>query len=255
MDALVKELNERYGRVQNKTGTDFIIAVCDYLTLLEYPEIQELLLRQKDNPDIRELNIWQPYRKMYTEVFELYNKEPENFKQNFSQFYFLSDWLDFPYVLYFHRKGIKAMWQKFVYRNRIEDIHKRLPVLLKNIELFKNTKPVVKRFEFNTDKSILYLNQYEIPINRHGSITDQHRILAFMFKHEDLSQEFFYAEMADDVFGDEYDRNPRPYWTACEEINRKVSEATKGLYPKFLLSTLEKKGLVKINPECLALFR
>jgi hypothetical protein len=254
MDALIRELNQRYKAVNAKTGSQFIIAVLDYLTLLERPEIQELLLGQRTAPEIHELNIWIPYQKLCIDVYEPYRKHPELFKKTFSHFYFLEDWQDMPIVIYLRPKGIKAVWQKMKYRNRIEAIHNRLPILLKD-KHFLSAERIVRRLEFNAEKSILYLNQFEIPINRHGSITDQHRIFAFIFKHEDLSQEFFYAEMANDVSGDEYDKNPRPYWTACEAINNKVSVATKGLYPKFLISTLEKNGLVKINPECLALFR
>jgi len=122
MDTLIRELNQRYKAVKNKTGSKFIIAVLNYLTLLERPEIQELLLSQRTAPEIHELNIWIPYQKICADVYEPYRKHPELFKKTFSHFYFLEDWLDVPIVIYLRPKGIKAVWQKMKYRNRIDAI-------------------------------------------------------------------------------------------------------------------------------------
>ncbi|MDR3502465.1 MAG: hypothetical protein P4L79_07765 [Legionella sp.] len=241
--------------VDKNTGSKFIVGVCDYFTWLELPEIQEILLKHKNMPEGAELNIWQPYQKTRIEVYEPYKQHPELFEKTFAHFYKFDEWQDVPIFLFVMPKTIKAMWQMYKYRNRLERIHNRLPILLKNKEQPIISKPIVKRLEFSETKSILYLNQIEIRINRHGSITDQHRILAFMFKHDNLSKEFFYSEMAEEIYGEPYDNEPRKYWDACELINEKVADDTKGRFPKFLLATLEKSGLVKINPECWALFR
>lgn len=255
VDSIIRELNKRYKVVNKIVGVDFIIAICDYLKLLELPQIQEIIIQHKNQPAVIELNIWRPYSKMCADVYDPYKQHPEQFEKIFIHFYKFDEWKDMPFFLFIFPKTIKAMWQMNKYRNRMKIINNRLPVLLSDKQFSIIPKPVIKRLEFSEAKSTLYLNQYEIKINRHGSITDQHRILAFIFKHANLQQDFFYAEMAEDVYGEAYDFQPRKYWDACESINEKVANDTRGFIPKFLLATLEKQGLVKINPECWALFR
>jgi hypothetical protein len=259
MDDLISTLKERYEATTSKIGRDFIYGICFYLDLFSHPEIQAILENQKQLPNDHYHRFLRSYQKLLTKVYEPIQKRPDLAEWKFYGFWMLNEdykgWKKI-YIIPAFPCWKAYFWDRYMYTSRLTVIHTTLLVLLKNKQLLiPPAKPVVKRFLFNADKSILYLNEFEVPINRHGSITDQHRILAFIFKHDNLRQEFFYAEMAEEVFGEPYDSQPRRYWDNCELINEKVANDTKGRYPKLLIATLEKKGLVKINPDCWELFR
>ncbi len=257
MDALITLLKSRYQNTVNKIDMQFLQGICNYLDLFALPEIQAVLAKQKELPDGHYNKFLWSYDFLVRKVYEPMKKYPDllwwkfmgfhSMPENRKGFYMLVIPPPFSFKAYF--------WDLPRHIYRLTDIHNKLIVLLENKVAFTEVKPVIKRFSFDSEKSILYLNEFEIPINRHGSITDQHRILAFMFKHDNLRQEFFYAEMSEEVFGDEYDKQPRRFWDNCELINEKVANDTKGFCPKLLIATLEKQGLVKINPDCWALFR
>ena len=70
---------------------------------------------------------------------------------------------------------------------------------------------------------------------------------------ENLKDNFFYSEMAEDIFEDlEYkeDKNSwKKYTRTCEVINEKVFNGTKRAVDNFLIFNSGKRGCLKINPE------
>ncbi len=262
MDALIRELNRRLELATDHLGMEFLPCTCDYMDLLVlHQDTQEVLRKQEQEKDSgNPQNIWKFYRQLYTLIYEPIRIQHVDLEKHYKHFTWLDDedreasplyWI----FLFVWPPSAKALWHRYKYRRFLDLVHDQMLILLKNKELLTPAAKPIKRLEFNNEKGVLYLNQYEIPINRKGVITDQHRILSYIFKHTNLRQEFFYAEMAEEVYGEEYDSSPRKYWDNCNSINDKVAEATKGTYPPLLIPTLEKRGLVKINPDCWELFR
>jgi hypothetical protein len=259
MHDLTEELTHRRDIAIEKFSWESLFAFCDYIDLLILSDEMQSILKDEHEKEHDPQSCWQAYLELYTKVYLPIKTHPEDIKKTFSHFYWLYEYDKNAPVFWiagqwFLPPANKAFRERNRYRRDLDTVHSRITMLLRNKQLFPTNKPV-RRFSFDAERSILFINQYEVRINRRGSITDQHRILASMFASGDLHQDFFYAEMAEAVYGEEYDREPRKYWEACNEINKKVAEDTNGMFPKLLLPTLERKGLVKVNPDCWALLR
>ncbi|MFA7702312.1 MAG: hypothetical protein WCX80_02555 [Patescibacteria group bacterium] len=123
--------------------------------------------------------------------------------------------------------------------------------------LLANKKDKEEKTCFNSQKSILYVKGFKIMIARQDKETNAHKILKYIFKDnkDNLKDNFFYSEIAEDVFEDlEYkdDKNSwKRYYDSCEKINKKVFEGTKRVVENFLIFNSGKRGCLKINPEYL----
>ena len=121
-------------------------------------------------------------------------------------------------------------------------------------EFFKKSDRTDKTW-FDYQKSVLYLRGHKIPIAKQEKETNAHKILKYIFKDnkENLKDNFFYSEMAEDIFEDlEYkeDKNSwKKYTRTCEVINEKVFNGTKRAVDNFLIFNSGKRGCLKINPE------
>lgn len=110
---------------------------------------------------------------------------------------------------------------------------------------------------FDEKRSILYIKGQKIPIAMQDKETNAHKILKYIFKdHKDnIRDNFFYSEIAEDVFEDlEYkeDKNSwRRYHRTCQLINGKIFQETKNLVDKFIVFNTGQKGYLKINREFL----
>lgn len=111
------------------------------------------------------------------------------------------------------------------------------------------------RMWFDSQRSILYVKGYKVPIAKQDKETNAHKILKYIFKDnkENIKDSFFYSEMAEDIFEDlEYkeDKNSwKRYYDSCEKINKKVFDGTKRIVENFLIFNSGQKGYLKINPE------
>lgn len=108
---------------------------------------------------------------------------------------------------------------------------------------------------FDDKRSILYVRNFKILIAKQDKETNAHKILRYIFKDNktNLDDNFFFSEIAEDVFEDlEYkeDKNSwRRYHRTCEVINEKIFKETKNIVDKFLLFNTGRKGYLKINPD------
>jgi len=115
----------------------------------------------------------------------------------------------------------------------------------------------LKYKSFDEDSSILTIGQLEIPIAKNKGNNKMHEIMMYLFidHKEDLTKEFFYADIADERFGTEYNSKDKyafkPYSTACDGINNKIKDATNGKIVDFLQPNYSKLGFVTINQKYL----
>lgn len=132
--------------------------------------------------------------------------------------------------------------------------------LLEKIEtdyLLANKKEKSKKTWFDDKRSILYLKDFKIMIAKKDKETNSHKVLKYIFKDnkDNLKDNFFYSEIAEDVFEDldykDNRNNWRPYYDCCLEINNKVLKGTKKTVENFLIFNSGKTGCLKINPEYL----
>lgn len=106
---------------------------------------------------------------------------------------------------------------------------------------------------FDERKSILFVKGEKIAINKQAKITNAHKILKYIFvaNKDNLTDDFFYSEIAEDEFEDtEYtldDNSWRKYHTACQVINKKVEQHTKDEIKDFFVFNTGKKGKLKLN--------
>jgi hypothetical protein len=109
--------------------------------------------------------------------------------------------------------------------------------------------------EFDEKKGVLYVRGKKVKINKRRNETNNHKILKYIFitNKDDLKDDFFYSEIAEDEFGDREYKNEkngwRKYHNACTQINKKVKDQA-GV-KNFLIHTTGRKGKVKINPDFL----
>lgn len=147
-----------------------------------------------------------------------------------------SDWL-------FHRFGPDDQLpeaDKKEYQGFIDKLYKKILPFL--------DKEEAKSFGFDSDKSILYFQETEIPISLKNDKANAHYILKHIFNSDDIGQNFSFTEIAEDTF-EERNEKWRKYYRACEDINKKVYKATK--IDDFLEFSTGKSGWVRINKKYL----
>lgn len=165
--------------------------------------------------------------------------QPENIMDN-------TDWL-------FHRFGPDDPLpesDRKEYQLFLDKTYKNITPFLDKEILKEDTER--KGLDFNSEKSILYFNEFEIGISSRNGKTNGHYILKHIFNSEEgLNQEYPYAEIASDEFNDEYDETNswRKYHHACEYTNEKIRKIT-GI-DNFLQFSTGKTGSVKINKKYL----
>jgi hypothetical protein len=110
---------------------------------------------------------------------------------------------------------------------------------------------------FDEKKSVLYIKDKKVLINRQGKITNSHKILKYIFidNKKNLEDDFFYSEIAENEFNEldykERKNNWRTYFRACQDINDKILNQTNELIKDFLEFNTGKKGKASINKKYL----
>lgn len=110
---------------------------------------------------------------------------------------------------------------------------------------------------FDKKRSILYIRGKKVLINKQDRITNAHKLLYHIFvrNKKNIQDDFYYAEIAEDEFGDlDYKGNTnawKRYHRASEYVNKKASEQTDGDIDDFLVYNTGKRGKVCINKKYL----
>lgn len=110
---------------------------------------------------------------------------------------------------------------------------------------------------FDEKRSILYIKGEKIKIKRKSADSNDHKILKYIFKDnkDNLKDEFFFSEMAEDAFGDEDYRNDKNSWRryhdACIKLKNKVVDNTKDKISDFFIFSSGQTGSIKISPKYL----
>ena len=269
---LIDELKIRYDIAQSKFCADFLYALCDYMDLLVgHKVLNELLLQNRMFPKDDFQNIWEPYQTLLLEVYDPVRSKPESVKKKFKSFFRLEKMDRRPIMLLGNPWGWKAAWQRYVYKIRLERIHERVLILLKNKELLeaqelvpvpqpgqvKESRPRYKKIKpphYDADSGCLYVMDFKIQIKRQAKDTYEHQILKYIFidNEDDIEQEFDYSSIPFDHFELEEKEN---LWsrcrTACLAINRKVYDDTDKKVDNFLIFNTRKNGWLNINPKYL----
>ncbi|MFW0837525.1 MAG: hypothetical protein ACKKL5_00820 [Candidatus Komeilibacteria bacterium] len=108
---------------------------------------------------------------------------------------------------------------------------------------------------FDEIKSILYIKGKKVPISKQNKITNAHKILKYIFitNKDNLKDDFYYAEIAEDEFADlEYTKdknNWKKYHNTCNEINTKIQQIID--IKSFLKYNTGIKGKIKLNKKYL----
>lgn len=124
-------------------------------------------------------------------------------------------------------------------------------------ECFFNGGEDEHKTSFDEQKSVLYVKGLKVPINRKSKITNDHKILRHIFisNKENVRDDFFYSEIAEDEFQElDYKNrknNWRKYHHACEMVNTKVKKESKDQVHDFLIFNTGVQGSVKINAKYL----
>ncbi len=106
---------------------------------------------------------------------------------------------------------------------------------------------------FDDKLSVLYVRSKKVLINKQDKITNAHKLLHHIFitNKNNIEDEFFYSEIADDEFGDmDYTKDQeawKRYHRASEYVNEKICEQTDNEIRDFLVYNTGKQGRVKIN--------
>lgn len=110
---------------------------------------------------------------------------------------------------------------------------------------------------FDEKRSILYIKGERIKIKRKSADSNDHKILKYIFKDnkDNLKDEFFFSEMAEDAFGDEDYRNDKNSWRryhdACIKLKNKIVDNTKDKISDFFIFSSGQTGSIKISPKYL----
>ena len=119
-------------------------------------------------------------------------------------------------------------------------------------ECFLNSDDEDNKTRFDDKKGILYVRGVSVEINKQNKITNAHKILRHIFitNKDNLEDDFFYAEIAEDEFHElDYKNrknNWRKYLRACEDVNKKVKEQNEEI-KHFLKFSSGTKGKVRVN--------
>jgi len=120
-------------------------------------------------------------------------------------------------------------------------------------ECFINNDDKSDKTWFDEKNSILYIQGKAVKINQRNRITNAHKILKYIFitNKDNLFDDFYYAEIAEDEFNDsDYNSQKRgweKYHVACREIQRKIKKQTNNTICDFLVFDTGKTGKVSLN--------
>lgn len=104
---------------------------------------------------------------------------------------------------------------------------------------------------FDDKRSVLYVQGVKIKIAKQDKITNTHKLLHHIFitNKDNLKDDFYYAEIAEDEFHELDYKNRKNNWkkyhNTCFELNKKIESITGK--KDFLKYNTGKKGKVKIN--------
>lgn len=110
---------------------------------------------------------------------------------------------------------------------------------------------------FDEKRKELYIKGVKVVISKHDKITNMEKILHHIFvaNKKNTGDDFYYAEIADEEFGElDYNGNPNAwekYRVACRELQHKIKEQTVGKIKDFLVFNTGKQGRVKVNKKYL----
>lgn len=147
--------------------------------------------------------------------------------------------------------NIKKTWKNYYYYSellkKLNKVHNHLIIELdKQIELNKDIKP--KEIIFNKETGVLFINEIAIKIKAQKRITNEYRIINYIFSQPNLNDDFFYTEIAEGILDQNYKLST--YTTACEKIQNKIFKKT-GNNDFLLFNYSKNQGMVRINPKYL----
>jgi hypothetical protein len=144
-----------------------------------------------------------------------------------------------------------------LYTSVHKEYHQRFDKTKSESSVAKEKIKVFEALSFDEKKSQLNFMGYRIQIARQDEPTVAHGILNHIFNNSDqeLTDQFFFSEIADAEFGDlEYTKKPnawKRYYIACKDIQEKIRTGTPEKIDDFLQFNTGQKAKVLINPKYL----
>ena len=119
-------------------------------------------------------------------------------------------------------------------------------------QTFLNSDKPKEAVGFDKTKSVLYIRGQEIIIKYKDIPPIEHFVLEAIFS-KDLNEETDFSEISEDFWGNEYDgqKDWHKFRHACDRLNTKVDNSTKGRIKDFIEYHSGKTGWCKINPKYL----
>ena len=154
-------------------------------------------------------------------------------------------------------------YDKKEYKMFMNKMYKKILPFIDKIE--NPTKPTKKkekveslRFKkYDENTRTLHIGKYSIQIAKNEGNNKMHEVMAYIFidHKDDITQEFFYAEIAEERFGEPYNTKDKyahqPYSGACKRINNKIQLDTNGKIKDFLNYNTSRLGSVTVNEKYL----
>lgn len=110
---------------------------------------------------------------------------------------------------------------------------------------------------FDEKRKELSIKGEKVVVSKHDKITNMEKMLHHIFvtNKNNIGDDFYYAEIAEDEFGElDYKADPdgwQKYRVACRELQYKIKEQTDGKVKDFLVFNTGKQGRVKVNKKYL----
>ena len=113
------------------------------------------------------------------------------------------------------------------------------------------TKEQNNQISFNSQISTLIFKGEDIKISRKNDLTKDHYILEYLFSQDDLKDEAYYKDIAEEKLCEDYNLETdfNKYYKACQRLQDKIRTSTKNKIDDFLIFNSGKTAHVKINPK------
>lgn len=273
LQQLETELDQLYSAAMNAPiDFNFVLNIVKYVNFVESSPILAQLI-EKENEDLRDLRRRLP-KAMNDREYELLGlmldmKLYMNVSEDFTTLVFSKEALNdyalktsedemFPYQIRMVQsiadleKGKPKKDNYYFTSNlnhKLNKVQRYLAIELGKLE-DQTTKSTTERgVKFDEDTGNLFINGVMVAIKGQKRVTNEYRIMKYIFSSGNLRDEFFYTEIATGILDEDFKLSS--YTTACEKIQNKILKET-GIGDFLIFNYSKKQGKMQINPKYLS---
>ena len=193
---------------------------------------------------------------LFESKIELINNEWIHYVVLTNMFYAIKDFTEAsaPRRAYINeeiQKGFVLPYSREQFELSLKAFNKKLFHAI-DVEMLVNSSNAQKIITFDEQRSLLSIYGEKVEIAQRNKITVGHTILNYIFikNSDNLDDDFFYKEIAEDEYSDE-DYNWRKYHVACCEIKKKIKEQANKSLDDLLLFDTGRRGKISLNKKYL----